>query len=86
MTTVFFTVLKAFDALPLKLSAGEEAHAHLGIVKEQAAKAPVLFIKNALPHASIFPYFTLDDEGLLLVGREILEGEENGVFEADAVL
>ena len=45
-----------------------------------------MFIKNALSNGAILPDFALDVDGLLLVGREVLKGEVDCVFEADAVL
>ena len=86
VATVLFTVLPDFDALPLEISASEEAQADPGVIKEQSAEAPVLRIKNSLSHGTVLPDFALDVEGLLRVGREVLEGEVDGVLGVAAVL
>ena len=86
VATVLFTVLLDFDALPLEISASEEAHADPGVVEEQATVAPVLSVKDPLPYGTVLPDFALDVEGLLRVGREVLEGEVDGVLGVAAVL
>ena len=86
VATVLFTVLPDFDALPLEIPASEEAHADPGVVKEQPTIAPVLSIENSLSNGTVFPDFALDVEGLLRVGREVLEGEVDGVLGVAGVL
>jgi hypothetical protein len=86
VATVLFTVLPDFDALPLEISASEEAHSDPGVVKKQTAEAPVLSVKDPLSNGTVVPDFALDVEGLLRVGREILEGEVDSVLGGGAVL
>ena len=86
VATVLFAVLPDFDALPLEIPACEEAHADPGVVKEQTTIAPVLSIENSLSDGTVLPDFALDVEGLLRVGREVLEGEVNGILYISAVL
>ena len=86
MATVLFTVFPDLNALPLEVSAGEEAHADSGVVEEQATEAPVLRVKNSLSNGTILPDFALNVEGLLLVGREVLECKVDGVLGVAAVL
>jgi hypothetical protein len=86
VATVLFTVLPDFDALPFEFIASEEAHADPGFVKDQAAEAPALSVKNPLSNGTVFQDFALDVEGLLRVGREFLEGEVDSVLGVAAVL
>ena len=86
VATVLFTVLPDFDALPLEIPACEEAHADPGVVKEQPTIAPVLSIENSLSNGTIFPDFALDDQLVVRIGREVFEGEVNGVLGIAAVL
>ena len=86
VATVLFTVLPDFDALPLEIPACEEAHADPGVVKEQPTIAPVLSVKNPLSDGTIFPDFALDDQLVMRVCREVLEGEVDRVLGVAAVL
>ena len=84
--TVLFTVLPDFNALPLEISASEEAHADPGVIKEQATIAPVLSVENSLSNGTVLPDFALDDQLVVRVGREVLEGEVDCIRLVAAVL